>query len=337
MSVVNQMLLELDRRHAGGADRAGLPSAVRALPPLPRGLPRRTLLLAAAGLLAIAGVAVAWPLRATLSPKVNEVQAEPLAMASTSTAAGGKEADQPEVIASLPADAPVSEPQLKAALELAMVPLEPPRSPAPQRVSKPLTPVSSATASTPAPQRAPAQAVAAAQSSAPQPVPAAPVPVPAASEIPIPQQASAETPANEDASSRIEIRPAGMRATVAGAVSSSAAGAKLKEARALAQRGELKAAADLLKAHAAAGASLAEYRGLHAAVLQRLTLHEAAVDEYRAALRLAPENAVWWMGLALSLEAQGRGREARSAYERARAGRLDAELAAFVDQKLAAP
>jgi MSHA biogenesis protein MshN len=110
--------------------------------------------------------------------------------------------------------------------------------------------------------------------------------------------------------------------------------AALREGRALAQRGEAAAAAELLKRHANAGAGNAEYRGLHAAVLQRLTLHAEAAEEYRAALRLAPNASVWWLGLGISLEALGRTAQARDAFERARGGNLSAELAAFADQRI---
>ena len=50
---------------------------------------------------------------------------------------------------------------------------------------------------------------------------------------------------------------------------------------------------------------------------------------------LVPQAGVWWMGLGISLEADGRGAEARDALQRAKAtGTLSPELAAFVEQKL---
>lgn len=94
------------------------------------------------------------------------------------------------------------------------------------------------------------------------------------------------------------------------------------------------ALAALTRASAAA-AEDAEFRGLHAAVLARAGRHREAIGEYQAALRRVPGAGVWWMGLGLSLEAEGQVGEAREALRRARAsGALSAELARFVDQRL---
>ena len=99
--------------------------------------------------------------------------------------------------------------------------------------------------------------------------------------------------------------------------------------------GDLRGAEQTLDGAAAAAAGNAEYRAFHAAVLQRLTLHKEAVAEYQAALRLAPQAGVWWLGMGISLEADGRPAEARAAYERAReTGALSDELSAFVERKL---
>jgi MSHA biogenesis protein MshN len=79
----------------------------------------------------------------------------------------------------------------------------------------------------------------------------------------------------------------------------------------------------------------ADYHAFLAGVLQREQRHTEASDHYRAALQLAPQNAVWWMGLGISLQADQHLPEAREAYNRARSsGGLTPELRSFVDKQL---
>ncbi|MBA5606706.1 tetratricopeptide repeat protein [Duganella sp. FT3S] len=81
----------------------------------------------------------------------------------------------------------------------------------------------------------------------------------------------------------------------------------------------------------------AEYQGFVAGVLQRAQRHGEAVEHYQAALKLAPQKGVWWMGLGISLQAGKRLPEARAAYTRARAASgMTPELQAFLDRKLEA-
>jgi MSHA biogenesis protein MshN len=78
-----------------------------------------------------------------------------------------------------------------------------------------------------------------------------------------------------------------------------------------------------------------DYHAFLAGVLQREQRHAEAAQHYRDALRAAPQNGVWWMGLAISLQADQHLPEAREAFTRARAsGGLMPELQAFVDRKL---
>jgi MSHA biogenesis protein MshN len=78
-----------------------------------------------------------------------------------------------------------------------------------------------------------------------------------------------------------------------------------------------------------------DYHAFLAGALQRAQRHREAAEQYQAALRTAPGNGVWWMGLGMSLQAEKRNGEALEAFQRARAsGTLSAELQAFVERRL---
>jgi MSHA biogenesis protein MshN len=84
-----------------------------------------------------------------------------------------------------------------------------------------------------------------------------------------------------------------------------------------------------------AGAS-AQYHAFLAALLIRDKRNKEAIDQYTVALTGDPQNGVWWMGLAMALQAENHPAEAREAFLRAkRSGTLTPELQAFVEQKLA--
>lgn len=101
------------------------------------------------------------------------------------------------------------------------------------------------------------------------------------------------------------------------------------------ERGELKPALSTLQRSLPHAAERADYQAFLAALLQRDGRHREAVEHYAIALRMTPENGLWWMGQAISLQAENRTPEAIAAYNRAKAGNgLSAELRAFVDEKL---
>jgi MSHA biogenesis protein MshN len=78
-----------------------------------------------------------------------------------------------------------------------------------------------------------------------------------------------------------------------------------------------------------------DYHAFLAGALQRQQRHHEAAAEYQTALRGAPANAVWWMGLGISLQLDKRNAEALDAFQRARAaGTLSQELQAFVERKI---
>lgn len=106
-------------------------------------------------------------------------------------------------------------------------------------------------------------------------------------------------------------------------------------ARLLVDRNDPAAAWQALQGSMGAAAASADYQGLAGNVLQRLGRPRESADYYRAALRIAPNDGRWWLGLGLALEAEGNSPEARQAFQSARAsGNLSPELTAFVDQRL---
>ena len=78
-----------------------------------------------------------------------------------------------------------------------------------------------------------------------------------------------------------------------------------------------------------------DYRAFLAAALARQGRHREAAEQYVQAVRAAPGNGVWWMGLGLSLQAEKRGAEALEAFQKARAtGTLSPELQGFVERRM---
>ena len=106
-------------------------------------------------------------------------------------------------------------------------------------------------------------------------------------------------------------------------------------ARLQVERGDLAGAWQTLDRSAPAAAESADYQGFAGHVLLRLGRAKEAAERYREASRLAPGDGRWWLGLGLSLDAQGQSEDARAALLRAKqTGKLSAELMAIVDQKL---
>lgn len=101
------------------------------------------------------------------------------------------------------------------------------------------------------------------------------------------------------------------------------------------EQGDLAAADRTLARSQAYAEGNADYAGFQGHVKSRLGAHNQAVAHYQRAVRLAPNEGRWWLGLGLAQEADGRVPEARDALRRALAtGGLNAELSALVEQHL---
>jgi MSHA biogenesis protein MshN len=106
-------------------------------------------------------------------------------------------------------------------------------------------------------------------------------------------------------------------------------------ARIMVERNDIPAALFVLQRHAAPPDKNPDFHAFAAALYQRLDRHKEAIEQYQAALRLAPSAGVWWMGLGISFQAVERPMDALEAFTRAKsAGNLAPNLVSFVDQRL---
>lgn len=330
MSIINQMLRDLDARNASANERAGLPAGLRTLPP-ERSRPLWPWFLLVAGL--IAGVVGAWFLLGQV----------PLA---------------PAPVAEMPASAPVQPvipappaPEPKPAL----APVSPPK-PAPA----PLPMVKAATekpAQTVAPPPAPVAPVDEARiDKQPKGIPAHEL---AEAEYRKGMQAAsigdhaAALPALRRALD-IEPRHAKARQALLSVLASSRQWDEVKQvaqsglaldpartgwasilARLQHEQGDTAGAVETLERYAAQATGDADYQGLFAFLLQKRQRFAEAAQRYQAALALRPAEGRWWYGLGLAFEGAGRADEAKAAFAKARdAGNLPADMLGIIEQKL---
>ena len=88
-------------------------------------------------------------------------------------------------------------------------------------------------------------------------------------------------------------------------------------ARLLVERGKPQQAIAVLRRISPSVADEPEYHAFQAALLHKTGRHGQAAERYRALLRLRPKAGVWWMGLAMALEAGGESASALEAYAKA--------------------
>jgi len=106
-------------------------------------------------------------------------------------------------------------------------------------------------------------------------------------------------------------------------------------ARLQAQRGDAVGAILTLESVGAPGSGHPEFVALHAAMLQRIGRHGEAAERYSAAIALGNPLPVWHIGRAISLQEIGKETEARSSFRQAiDTGNLTPELRAFAERQL---
>ncbi len=109
----------------------------------------------------------------------------------------------------------------------------------------------------------------------------------------------------------------------------------LLAARLQMENGQTAAALAILEKALEADNQSADFLAFLAALYQREKLYDKSVAAYQRALTLQPRNAVWWMGIGISLEGAGKPKEALTAYREARkSGNLPPNLAQYVEGRL---
>lgn len=371
MSLINQMLQELDARGAPAALGGVLQGQIRAVPQR-RGIhPAWWLALALSAILFGGGVWV-WLVRG--APEAPAVRGGATALPLKIEMDLSRLPTAPvEVMPAMPIE------QISAPLQAAAAPAPAALSPAAAVVpanEKALPIVGTLSGERLAPPEVPAQPLAATASLKPLPAPAPAVSPPP--EIVIAKQVRELTPQQHaendyrkasnliqqgrttdafaalEQALRLDARHAGARQTLVALLIESRrqeealrilreglqldagqTGLAMILARMQLERGELKPALSTLQRSLPHAAERADYQAFLAALLQRDGRHREAVEHYALALRKSPENGLWWMGQAISLQAESRIPEAIAAYNRAKAGNgMSAELRAFVDEKL---
>ncbi len=106
-------------------------------------------------------------------------------------------------------------------------------------------------------------------------------------------------------------------------------------ARIQVEKGDIKAALVSLQQSLPYAAKAPDYYAFMAALFQREKRHQEAIEHYRVALGMVPGNGLWLMGYGISLQAENRLPEARTAFIQARdSGKLAPDLRAFVEQRI---
>jgi len=365
MSVINQMLVELERRRASGPERNRIPDHVRAIPgeSRPR-LPYLHVIAAVFAVITLLAIAVWWwmqreraaqPGPAAAGPALTEAVPRPEEwIARRLTLDLSRE---PERVAETPA--PVATSAVVA-----------PRPEGPAVVQKPAE-VAAESAPRPAPQPA-ADRAAAEKARLPAEKPASVRPAEIEKQVrePTPRQRAdaeyargaavlhrgqfAEARGAFEVALQIDATHHAARQALAGLLidgrrpadaarvlqeglqlAPAQHGFAMTLARLQVEAGDLDAGAQTLARSLEYPGSSPDHVAFYAGLLQRQQKHAEAVVQFQQALSRRGGVGVWLLGLGVSLDALGRTADAQEAYRRARAsGNLSADLQAFADQRL---
>lgn len=366
MSVINQMLVDLDRRRASGEERNRIPDHVRALPGESVSGQRPKVLIAAAVMAAAAATAGAWWWMNGRVPSAPAVKSEAALMRKPAPAAAPLSHEAVENIAhrmSLEL-ANVPEPVV-ADTQIAAASVLPPREPAPPAVKlrSAAAPAAARAADAPSAKTSPSRAAAIAAEP-----PRAEINK-KVRELSPRQRAEAEYAkgaaalyAGRSADAQTAFEAAlqfdptyhGARQALVGvllearrqpeasqvlqeglAIAPAQTGFAMALARLQVERGDLDAGAQTLARSLEFAASNPDYIAFYAGLLQRQQKHSEAVEQFSRALGQRGNVGIWLLGLGVSLEALNRGSDAQEAYRRAKAtGNLSPDLQTFADQRL---
>lgn len=360
MSLINDMLRNLEAKRPDDLLRQNLQREIRSLPPAARPRPRLLPIIALSGLLALAIGGAVLHLDNQLLPLLGMAETAPLpaiaAVPAPAVQAPAVPAPPPEIQPSLVAD------DLKLAQGLSVLPM--PAAPvlpvpdpvaAPPREVKPETP--------PAKSETAAPKVAATTNVGPVSIEKSPV-------LATPRdRADAEYRKAESAlaSGRSGEATEALRAALkhdAGHVPARQAllrqlldqrrfdeamsmlqegldlqpmqtGWAMSLARLQLERGDLTAADRTLGRSQAYAEANADYAAFQGHLKTKLGAHRLAIAHYQRAARLAPGEGRWWLGLGLAQEADGKAAESKEALRRALASAtLSGELTAVAEQHL---
>lgn len=367
MSVINQMLVDLERRRASGEERNRIPDHVRALPGESFSRQRPQVLVAAVLVTAAAMAGAWWWLMSGRATSAPTVRPEAVSAASTHQSAPAPAPLSPEAVENIAQRmsfelANFSE---SAAADRRVTPASPPREPVPAVRSRAAAP--QATVHAAAPSSAPAKSPPQAATTAANP-PRADIDKKVRELTPrqhaegeyakgaaaLHEDRNADARAAFEAALQADASYHAARQALVGlllnarrqneasqvlqeglAISPAQPGFAMALARLQVERGDLNAGVQTLARGLEFAANNADYIAFYAGLLQRQQKHAEAIEQFSRALGQRGNVGVWLLGLGISLDALGRDSDAQEAYRRAKAsGNLSPDLQTFADQRL---